>query len=212
MVKDIQNSKEYIEFSYWLQNLTTLPPIAHEKEGYFIYHRLSNGHVRRLRLGIFYPKEASDFNLNLYQFQDAQSGILTRPVAPNTRYVLVDNECCLVGIASFLTSQFLSGQRLYRFFANVFTLDVNVARKILKDPTFNPNVIYTPPPPLTGSGSGLGLASLTGSDDTINVTGLTSYFNGQIPIVGDDINGLAITQFCGEVTQTQFPIFSSNSS
>lgn len=200
-IKELQTSEEYIEFSLWLQGLTSFPSVRRDNDGYFIVHKVGK-HQRKLRLGVFFPKEKDDLNLAVFQFQSSD-GTLVRPNPPDPRYVVVDNECCLIGVLSFMSSQAVLGYSLYRFYANVFTLDVAIAKKILKDPNFVANVIYTAISPTTGSGSGLGLAVVTGPSVGANVAGLTSYFNGQVPIVGDDNNGIILTLKCGNVQEVR---------
>ena len=136
-IPDLQNVEEYYDFVQQLQTFTSYPPIEENKDGVFIVQKLTTtGKLRKMRLGLAYTKEMNASNLSCYTFDSKNQ--LRRATTSDGRYNFLHNECIIVGCVYFLTS-FSLGKK---FFLTGFPLQLEIARKIVQNPSYLPTFYY----------------------------------------------------------------------
>jgi len=137
-IYELQTANEYFEFVKKLQRFTSFPQTYMDNSGIYIVLKLSNNIKRKMKLGITYIKEQNGFNLSCYKV-DPTNKIILANTTSGGNYVALDHESVISGMVTLLDSYFStpSAQGLH-----IFPLQLDIARAILKNPNYNPDVLY----------------------------------------------------------------------
>jgi len=187
-ILEIQNSNEYYEFVKQLQTLSAFPTTRENEEGIFIVRKISTG-CRKMKLGLAYNKEQNGGNLACYTIDNTNN--LVRAVTPDgSRYNVLDHEGVTVGFVSLLKANI----GIHTFYLTVFPIQVDITRKILKNPTWVPEITYT----------GKTVTSLTSSSTNpdnanVNINIVTTVGNG----IG---SGIGLTKLISQSSNSAKPV------
>ena len=155
-IKHLQNADEYYEFVKGLQQLTEFPKKFEQafsvdsafwisdNTGVYIVNTIeSNNEVRKLKLGIAILKEPDNYNLSCFKFDDTNK-IIRATDSNGNRYNMLDHEMCICGDITLMREFFLTpqSQGVNAFWITAFPIQLDIARLILKDPTWSPVVFY----------------------------------------------------------------------
>lgn len=155
-IKTLQNVSEYYDFIKSLQTLTSFPGKYNykkhtwmpywkaDKTGVYIINKLSSsGKVRKFKLAIALLKEEANLNLACYKIDNDNNIMRARDVDGNF-YVVLDHEMCICGDIGLFREFFKTPtvQGLNAVFLTVFPMQISIARLILKDNKWSPNVRY----------------------------------------------------------------------
>ena len=158
-ISDLKNAAEYYEFVKSLQSLKVfprvfrsedigsgehnLPYIAVNNNGkvYIVSKLSSNNERRKMTLSIGLLKEKSGYNLSCWEFDENNN--FQRAVDLNGDYYnILNNEMCIVGSPGMLRERMNTPQGSTRIWITAFPFNIEVARLILGNKTWNPSVRF----------------------------------------------------------------------
>lgn len=140
-INDFQSPEEYYEFVKQLQELKAFPQTYEDKTGIYIVLKLKGG-KRKMKLGLGILKEQNNLNISCYKINLANK--LERAVKGDARYNFLDHEIAIMGIVTLMREFFATpaSQGVNAFWITVFPLQLDIARRILRRPTWVPATAY----------------------------------------------------------------------
>lgn len=142
-IKELQTADEYYEFVKQLQVLTTFPKTIEDKSGIYIVRKISTG-CRKMKLGLGILKEQNNYNIACRKLDNNNNLIRATSPDGNSFYNFLDHEISIMGVITLMREFFSSpsAQGVNAFWITVFPMQLNIARKILRKPTWIPSVFY----------------------------------------------------------------------
>jgi hypothetical protein len=161
-ISDLKNADEYYDFVKSLQARNDFPKMFHSEDIFPVFideHNLpyitvnkngkvyivsklsSNNERRKMTLSIALLKEKNAYNLSCWMFDDSNN--FKRALDANGDYYnILNNEMCIVGTSGLLRERMNTPQGSTRIWLTAFPFNIEVARLILGNKTWNPSVKF----------------------------------------------------------------------